>query len=131
MSVTRRHFLRTSALLSACSLTEMAALASPEPFPKADGTIDAGNESYWQSVRRSFPLSHDWTYLNNGTIGPSPYPVIEATRAGMMEKDFTGNYGGYEAAAERIARFVGANADEIALTHNVTEGINIACWGLP
>ena len=31
----------------------------------------------------------------------------------------------------KLAKFVGANDDEIALTHNVTDGINIACWGLP
>jgi L-cysteine/cystine lyase len=49
----------------------------------------------------------------------------------MMETDFDGSYGGYEIAAEKLARFVGASTDEIALTHNVTEGINIACWGLP
>ncbi len=131
MSLSRRHFLRATALLSACSLTDIAALADPFPLPKAGGEVDAGDESYWQSVRRAFPLSHEWAYLNNGTIGPSPYPVIEATRAGMMEKDTTGSYSGYEVATERIAKFVGADADELALTHNVTEGINIGCWGIP
>ena len=64
-------------------------------------------------------------------MGPSPYPVIEAVHKAMMEEDTNGNYGGYEAAMAKIAKFVGANDDEIALTHNVTEGINIACWGVP
>jgi selenocysteine lyase/cysteine desulfurase len=131
MPLSRRHFLRSSALLSACSLTEIAALAAPGGKGKVLPPVNAEDETYWQSIRRSFPLSHDWTYLNNGTIGPSPFPVIEATRAGMMETDLDGTYGGYEASAERLAAFVGADTDEIALTHNVTEGINIACWGLP
>lgn len=131
MPLSRRHFLRATALLSACSLSEMAALADPYFPPGSGETIDADDDVYWQSVRRSFPLSHDWTYLNNGTIGPSPYPVIEATRAGMMETDVDGSYGGYESSIEKLAQFVGAHKDEIALTHNVTEGINIGCWGLP
>lgn len=131
MPLSRRHFLRATALLSACSLTELAAMAKPGA-PHSTGSVDARDEAFWQSIRQSFPLSRSgWTYLNNGTIGPSPYPVIEAIRAGMMETDFDGTYGGYEAATDRLARFVGANAEEIALTHNVTEGINIACWGLP
>jgi selenocysteine lyase/cysteine desulfurase len=129
MPLSRRHFLRSSALLSACSLSEIAAIAAPGGKPTFP--VDPSDESYWQSIRRSFPLTRDWTYLNNGTIGPSPYPVIEATRAGMMETDLDGSYGGYEASAERLAHFVGANTGEIALTHNVTEGLNIACWGLP
>jgi L-cysteine/cystine lyase len=131
MPLSRRHFLRASALLTTCSLSEMASLAQPYDMPKVDGAIDPADDAYWQSIRRNFPLSHEWTYLNNGTIGPSPYPVIEATKAGMAETDFEGVYDGSGASTERLAQFVGAEASEIALTHNVTEGINIACWGLP
>ena len=131
MPLSRRNFLRNAALLSACSLGEIAAFAGPSAPTGSEGQISENDEDYWQSVRRSFPLTREWTYLNNGTVGPSPYAVIEATRAGMMETDLTGNYNGYEAATEKLAHFVGADADEIALTHNVTEGINIACWGLP
>ncbi len=130
MPLTRRSFLRASALLTACSLREMAALAVPTPL-NGGGRIEADDEPYWQSIRAAFPLSREWTYLNNGTLGPSPYPVIEATRAGMMETDVEGAYNGYEAAAGKLAAFLGADADEIALTHNTTEGINISCWGLP
>jgi len=31
----------------------------------------------------------------------------------------------------KIAKFVGADDNEITLTHNVTDGINIVCWGVP
>ena len=130
VSLSRRRFLHASALLSACSLSEMAALAGPLRRRNND-SIAADDEAYWQSIRAAFPLSREWTYLNNGTLGPSPYPVIEATRAGMMETDVEGAYNGYEAAMEKLGRFLGAGADEIALTHNTTEGINISCWGLP
>ncbi len=109
----------------------MAALATPLPLSPKGGPVAADDEAYWESIRAAFPLSRAWTYLNNGTLGPSPYSVIEATRAGMMETDVEGAYNGYEAAMDKLGRFLGAGADEIALTHNTTEGINIACWGLP
>lgn len=129
MPLSRRHFIRASALLSACSLQELS--ARPAPMPQPSGEDIATDETYWRSIRQQFPLSRDWAYLNNGTLGPSPYPVIEATRAGMMDSDRYGFYDGYADSIKSIAQLVSADENEIALTHNVTEGINIACWGLP
>jgi selenocysteine lyase/cysteine desulfurase len=133
MKDARRSFLKQS------SLGLLGALTIPSVFnelpaitlPKQDDIIDPQNEKYWTLVRQQFPLQKDWAYLNNGTMGPSPYPVIEAVHKGMMEGDVYGNYGGWENTHAKIAQFVGANEDEIALTHNVTDGINIACWGIP
>ncbi len=106
----------------------MSALAARPPLPEAGAAQD---EAYWKAVRAGFPLSTEWAYLNSGTLGPSPYPVIEATHAGMLRGDQLGQYDGYELAAKKLASFLGAGQDEIALTRNTTEGINIACWGLP
>lgn len=131
MLFNRKNFLRSAALLAASSLAEINAFAAKQEIDSAGGSIAEDDEQYWSNVRQLFPLTKEWTYLNNGTMGPSPYPVIEAVRAGMMHEDADGIYGGWEATAARLAKFVGANDDEIALTHNVTDGINIACWGLP
>ncbi len=133
MKNARRKFLKQG------SLGLLGSIAAPSifnpleaaPLPKLEDKIDPENEKFWKLVRQQFPLNKDWAYLNNGTMGPSPYPVIEAVHKGMMDGDVYGNYGGWEATQAKIAQFVGANEDEIALTHNVTDGINIACWGLP
>jgi len=130
MPLSRKSFLRRASVLAAGSLTAMEAFAA-RPELRAPGDGEEVSEDYWRTVREAFPLSRDWAYLNNGTLGPSPYPVIEAVHAGMMEGDRTGAYNGYEDAAKSLARFVGADEGEIALTHNATEGINIGCWGLP
>jgi cysteine desulfurase / selenocysteine lyase len=131
MSFNRRNFIRSAAILTGLTLSELQALAAKHSL-KGDGkNIAADDEAYWHNVRQLFPLTKDWTYLNNGTFGPSPYPVIEAVHAGMMDADRDGNYGSYDSTPGKIAKFVGADHDEIALTHNVTDGINIACWGVP
>ena len=46
----------------------------PSQIP-ADAVND---ESFWKLVRSQFPLTKDITYLNNGTMGVSPYSVIDA-----------------------------------------------------
>lgn len=133
MKNARRSFLKQSSLgllgsiAMPSAFNELRAL----PLPKQEDKIDPQNEKFWKLVRQQFPLNKDWAYLNNGTMGPSPYPVIEAVHKGMMDGDVYGNYGGWETTHAKIAQFVGAHEDEIALTHNVTDGINIACWGLP
>ncbi len=131
MNFSRRGFLRSASVLAALTMTELQAIAAKHHI-KSDGkTIEPDDEAYWKTVRQLFPLTKDWTYLNNGTFGPSPYPVIDAMRTSQMDADMYGNYGGYDNTPPKIAKFVGADHDEIALTHNVTEGINIACWGVP
>jgi selenocysteine lyase/cysteine desulfurase len=127
----RRSFIRSASVLAALTINEMDALAARHHI-KTDGkTIPPDDEAYWKNVRQLFPLTKDWVYLNNGTFGPSPYPVIEAMRTSQMDADQMGNYGAYDATPPKIAKFVGADHDEIALTHNVTDGINLACWGVP
>ncbi len=131
MKFNRRNFLRSAALLAASSVTEMEAFAAKQELDTSGDLIAEDDEKYWSNVRQLFPLTKDYAYLNNGTMGPSPYPVIDAVHKGMMLEDQEGRYGGWEETTKRLAAFVGANDDEIALTHNVTDGINIACWGLP
>lgn len=117
--------------MAALTLKELDALAASRRLKNEGKPISDDDEAYWKNVRQLFPLSKDFIYLNNGTFGPSPYPVIDAMRTGQMDADMHGNYGAYDSTMPKIAKFVGANDDEIALTHNVTEGINIACWGAP
>jgi L-cysteine/cystine lyase len=131
MKFNRKNFIRSAAMLAACSLGEIGSLAAREQAACGAPDMAPDDEAYWRQVRLLFPLSGDLTFLNNGTIGPSPYPVTEAVRQAMMEEDKFCAYSGWESAAGKLASFVGADADEIALTHNTTEGINTACWGLP
>jgi len=132
MSFNRRNFIRSASLLAAFTAGEIRSWAASSANVTSEGKdIPADDEAFWRSVRAMFPLSKDLTYLNNGTFGPSPYPVIEAVREGMMENDTHGQYGNWDKTAQRLAKFVGADEEEIVLTHNVTDGINIGCWGVP
>lgn len=131
MNFNRRNFIRSASLLAASSFAELDTWARTQDVYSGSNTVNENDETFWQNVRLLFPLSKDITFLNNGTMGPSPYPVIEEVHKGMMDTDQLCRYGGWETTAPRLAKFVGANEDEIALTHNVTDGINIACWGLP
>lgn len=64
-------------------------------------------------------------------MGLSPKPVMDAMIKRIHRVNSTGVYSGTEGAARNgVAALLGTDPSEIAFTHNVTEGINIAVWSL-
>jgi selenocysteine lyase/cysteine desulfurase len=131
--MSRRGFIRTFAggALGGAMLYAFPEDARAKYVIANDTVVPPHDEEFWTFVREQFPLRRDPVYMNNGTMGPSPYVVIDAVRAEMETVDREGKYGGWDDVRPTIARFVHAAPEEIALTHNVTEGINIVASGLP
>jgi selenocysteine lyase/cysteine desulfurase len=126
----RRSFIRNNALL----FTALATGQHLDALEHAPNLLsgDPSDESYWRMVRAQFPLDSKKTFLNNGTMGPSPYPVLEAVNSGLDKTSREAQYGGGEAEAlEALAGFLGTGKEELALVHNVSEAINIVAHGLP
>lgn len=122
----RREFIKT-ALLATGALAFPHSGKSITPMPSENK--DA--EEYWKEIRRQFPLRQDRIFLNNGTLGPSPHRVLHAVRKDMLHVDEYGTHGeGESELCTALSRFLHCASEEISLTHNVTEGINIVCWGL-
>ncbi len=133
MSATRRQFIRlaTGGMVGAWALTALPAATRARYIIADHEDITPDDEQFWRLVRDQFPLTHDRVYLNNGTMGPSPYPVLEAVKKSLDSIDISGEYGGWEVARSKVARLVNVDETEISLTHNVTEGINVVAHGLP
>lgn len=100
-----------------------AALASTG-FTKAEG---------WDEIRKQFPLDPGLTYMNNGGLGPSPYPVIETITREMMDHERISEpcHGKVAAVREKACSFFNCGKEELAITRNTTEGMNIIARGLP
>ncbi len=91
-----------------------------------------------QALREQIPALDGCVYLNCGTFGPVPSQstneVVRLLR--LIESDGPFNpdvnetvHKVYETARESMSRFVGASSYEIALTRNVSDGINIVATG--
>ena len=131
---TRRGFLGGLAALpltlGALSTTRAA---SPPPLP--EGAADA---EVFGRLRSDLHFPPSVTYCNTGTLGAVPREVMAAmvgglrgTEAGLPDWPYFQPDGepltGYQpllAARTRLAQFLGADADEIAITHNATMGMN-------
>ncbi len=124
----RRHFLKKLSFGLASPFLLNSTFSSKDE-PKYIHQNLQGDD-FWNKVRQAFPLTHNRVYLNNGTFGPSPTPVLEVLKKSLEHTNGTGEYGHTDEARAEIARFVNTKTSEISLTHNTTEGINIMAWGL-
>jgi isopenicillin-N epimerase len=130
----RRNFLSSSLAASAAVTWRghlWAQLASvPSQLPDRS-LYEKDEDAYWREMRKQFLIPADEIYLNNGTVGSSPAPVLRAIFEGYettekMNQDDPEDYPiwGYASWNEfrdPLASFVGCNRDEIALLRNATE----------
>ncbi len=130
---TRRTFIQTvtGGAVGGALLYSFPPDARARYILASDLPVASDDEHFWTVVRAQFPLKTDLTFLNNGTMGPSPYVVIDALTNELQSVERSARYGGWEDVRPKIAQFIHAAAEEISLTHNVTEGINIVASGLP
>jgi len=126
----RRKFIKNSSTGLVGAALVPTALVGQHNIPDILVVRSAVEKGEWGIIRDLFPLSHQRAYLNTGTMGPMSQKVLNTLNEWNSKVAITGEYGGYEPALERIAEFVGANKDEIAITHNTTEGINIVAQGI-
>ncbi|HXW92576.1 MAG TPA: aminotransferase class V-fold PLP-dependent enzyme [Terriglobales bacterium] len=140
----RRQFLTaTAATMATATALRPTLLAQLEKAPSAlpdPALYDSNQDAYWSELRKQFLIPQDEVYLNNGTVGSSPAPVLRAVFEGYnstekMDQEDPEDYPiwGYAAWNEfrdPLARFVGSTRDEIALLRNATEANSYIANGL-
>jgi len=84
-------------------------------------------------LRADVPALQDGAYFNFGAHGPSPRFVVEAAEnfiesheyeSPIVDDPYETAFDTFEMVRETVADFVGAEAEEIALTESTTAGIN-------
>jgi len=131
MNLDRRTFLRHAAMGAAsCGLTAAAAGAEANaPLPVFN---ERNAEPFWRAIRDRYPLSPRLTYFNTGGLGPAAQPVLDRAAAVTRELQEKSEHGHalHDGARATLARFLGADSDELAFVRNATEGNSIIAAGL-
>src|SRR5438093_7149603 len=135
----RRSFLRmvggaSTLALRPAGIQEIraatAAVAGREPEDVA------ADESYWREIQFAFTLDRTLINLNNGNQCPAPTVVHDACKRYM---DWANQAPAYhralierniETARRRLAAEFGAEPEEIAITRNASESLQIAQMGI-
>lgn len=137
MPVNRRNFLIGSSIsLAAGSLMRAPARAD-------EGKSGSAQYADWGAVRRQFDLSPDYIHLGLFYLTSHPRPVREAIEKYRRELDanpfVTVESSLFESPEKNmplkvcntIARYIGGDPNDIALTQNTTTGLALLYHGLP
>jgi selenocysteine lyase/cysteine desulfurase len=135
----RRHFLRWSAAAGLTALAGAHRLSAahsadaetPTPLRLADGSVD------WAAVRRSFAPEPGYINLENGYYSMPPDPVLAQVNADNRELNRAASRYKRQVRVDdigqlydEVAEFAGCRSDELVLTRNTTESLNIVIQGL-
>lgn len=111
------------------------AVPAPATIP---ATIPADDTAYWHQLAAQFQVCPDFINLENGYFGVQAQPVFEAflqhqTRVNRETSFFLRQH--YPAllaqVMQALADFCGVGVDELVLTRNLVESMNILLQGYP
>ncbi len=135
MLTRRESLLGTAAVAFAANAVSIASAAAQSARGRSADDV-ARDELFWMSVARAYRLDGRWIILNGGGNNPHPTSVVEAlSRFNAMSSSAPRPHN-YTLWArinnhrERLAKLMGCEPEEVAITRNTTEGLNIVGWGL-
>jgi len=133
----KRTFLRSMGLiglggmLSIDSLTELVKSKSSVPSAEL-----AGDEEFWTSIRKGYKLKPAFINLENGYYNFLPEQILEKFIGHVREINFQGSYymrtvqfDNKKSMAAKLAALAGCSSDELIVTRNTTESLDMIIGG--
>ncbi len=97
----------------------------------------AADEDFWMEIQQAFTVDRSLVNLNNGGVSPSPKIVQDALRRYVEYSNQAPVYTMWrilepqiEAVRTRLARSFGCDPEEMAITRNASEALEICQLGL-
>ncbi len=119
------------------STLQNEAFASSGNFQSLSPTEISNNEDFWFPIQQSFSVTRGVTNLNNGGVSPSPRIVTEAlVRYQWQQEDLTAYtmwqilQPQLETIRSGLADMFGCDREEIAITRNASESLEILLMGM-
>jgi isopenicillin-N epimerase len=140
--LSRRSFLRagtTGAVAMTAFTNESLARVATAAARAADTSANdlAKDETYWREIQQAFTLDRTIVNLNNGGCCPSPRVVHEAFKRYLDVSNQSPVYHMWqilepniETVRRRLAAAFGCDPEEMAITRNASEALQIAQLGI-
>src|SRR6185436_16646490 len=97
----------------------------------------AADEDYWAEIRSAFTVDRNIINLNNGGVSPSPRVVQDAMRRYLEYSNEAPTYTMWrvlepqvESVRRGLAAAFGCDPEEMAITRNASEALEICIFGL-
>ena len=131
----KRNFIKTlgalsvSSLVSPSELTKIKSISYSLPKIKSD-------EELWSTVRSHYTLKDDYINLESGYYSIIPNPVLEHFIKHVKHVNIEGSYymrndlnKNKDRVITELAKLVGSTSDQIGITRNATESLDLVISG--
>jgi hypothetical protein len=96
------------------------------------------DEAFWATIRKDYLLNPDFINLENGYYNIMPQPTLEKFIGHVKQVNFQGayymrtvQYENKKIMATKLAALTGCNPDELIMTRNTTESLDMIIGGFP
>jgi isopenicillin-N epimerase len=136
----RRELFSTAATTAFAAFQSDAVLraqnAAQSSYDRPADTV-ARDEDFWLNIRHAFTIDRNMINLNNGGVSPSPKIVSDTEKRYLDVENMSPSYymwnvldPGIETVRRRLARAFGCDTEEIAITRNASEALEIVQLGM-
>jgi selenocysteine lyase/cysteine desulfurase len=134
----KRTFLKSATLAGIGGMLSLDGLAELFKSVSAVRATDlAVDEDFWTTIRKGYRLKPDFINLENGYYNFVPEQVLEKFIEHVREINFQASYymrtvqfDNKKAMAAKLASIAGCPADELIITRNTTESLDLIIGGL-
>ena len=134
----KRTFLKTAGLASLGATLNLSSLKSAvAAIDGQDPWQVAADEDFWRRIRGDYTLKPDYINLENGYYCFMPQETLEHQIQHLRRINYEGQYYMRTArqknkriVAGKVAKVVGCSADEMAITRNTTESLDLVIGGM-
>lgn len=133
----KRTFIKNATLTGIGATLGMDALAALfNTKLGVSGDALARDEEFWKMIRKHYLLKPEYINLENGYYNFIPQPLLEKFIGHVREVNYQGAYYMRNNAVEnkkrvtaKLAALMGCSAEEVAITRNTTESLDIVIAG--
>ena len=133
----KRSFIKNAALSGIGATLGMDALASLFDAKKnVSATALAADDAFWKNIRNQYILKPDYINLENGFYNFIPQPTLEKYIEHIRHINFHGSHymrtvqrDNKKRMAAKLAEVAGCSPDELIITRNTTESLDLIIAG--
>ena len=133
----KRRFIKSLGALSFSPLISASELSDFKPISKNLPVINNEDE-LWKTVRSHYTLKDEYINLESGYYNIIPDPILEHFINHVRHVNIEGSYYMRKAlnknkdrVTSELANLVGSTPDQIAITRNATESLDLVISGFP
>jgi len=135
----KREFLKT--LGTVAMGMPLLSYSSPswlEELEQCDPEVLSINEDFWEKVRNDYDLKPDYINLESGYYNIIPKPTLNHLHDHINMVNYEGSYymrtvqwDNKKRMTKKLAEVVGCNANNLIITRNTTESLDMIIKGFP